>query len=257
MFAPKLADTVSGFDPVWFAKLVEIEATHFWFVARNELIVGLVDRFFPGARRYLEIGCGNGAVLQAIATARQWERVVGTDLHTDRTCTRARAAAAQRRTRADGCACDPRASTPSTSPALSTSWSMWLRTRASWAACAARPLRWRDDHRGAATPFPVEPRRRDRASPAALPAGRAGDQAAPQRLRNPVLVVFCCVLLPVMAASRLKARMQCAPRVSRRCCLCTRLQDGPGRHRVEASWLATCRAARRIGSSSRTRTRRR
>ena len=82
MFAPKLADAVSGFDPAWFAKLVEIEATHFWFVARNELIVGLVNRFFPGARRYLEIGCGNCAVLQAIATARQWERVVGTDLHT-------------------------------------------------------------------------------------------------------------------------------------------------------------------------------
>jgi SAM-dependent methyltransferase len=81
LFAPKLADTISGFDPGWFAKLVSIEATHFWFVARNELIVGLVNRFFPSARRYLEIGCGNGAVLKAIATSRQWERVVGTDLH--------------------------------------------------------------------------------------------------------------------------------------------------------------------------------
>jgi SAM-dependent methyltransferase len=81
LFAPKLADTISGFDPVWFAKLVKTEATHFWFVARNELIVGLVNHFFPSARRYLEIGCGNGTVLKAIATSRQWERVVGTDLH--------------------------------------------------------------------------------------------------------------------------------------------------------------------------------
>jgi SAM-dependent methyltransferase len=81
MFAPKLADTVSGFDPVHFAKLVEIEATHFWFVARNELIVGLANRFFPSAKRYLEIGCGNGAVLRAVAASRQWERLAGSDLH--------------------------------------------------------------------------------------------------------------------------------------------------------------------------------
>jgi SAM-dependent methyltransferase len=81
LFAPELADTVSGFDPVFFEKLVEVEATHFWFVARNELILGLVDRFFPSAKRYLEIGCGNGAVLNAIAKSRQWERLVGSDLH--------------------------------------------------------------------------------------------------------------------------------------------------------------------------------
>jgi SAM-dependent methyltransferase len=81
MFAPELADTVSGFDPVSFATLVKIEATHFWFVARNELIVGLTNRFFPSAKRYLEIGCGNGAVLRALANSRRWERLVGSDLH--------------------------------------------------------------------------------------------------------------------------------------------------------------------------------
>lgn len=81
MFAPKLADTVSGFDPVLFARLVDIEATNFWFLARNELIVGLANRFFPGAKRYLEIGCGNGAVLRAVAASRRWERLAGSDLH--------------------------------------------------------------------------------------------------------------------------------------------------------------------------------
>src|SRR5262249_27531768 len=54
---------------------------HFWFVARNELIVGLANRFFPNAKCYLEIGCGNGAVLGAIAASRPWERLVGSDLH--------------------------------------------------------------------------------------------------------------------------------------------------------------------------------
>jgi SAM-dependent methyltransferase len=81
MFAPELADTVSGFDPSSFQALAEVEATHFWFAVRNELIVGLADRFFPNARRYLEIGCGNGAVLRALAASRQWECLVGSDLH--------------------------------------------------------------------------------------------------------------------------------------------------------------------------------
>jgi SAM-dependent methyltransferase len=81
IFAPELADTVSGFDPKYFEQLSELEAEYFWFVTRNELIVGLVDKFFPDARRFLEIGCGNGAVLGAIAQSRPWEHLVGSELH--------------------------------------------------------------------------------------------------------------------------------------------------------------------------------
>jgi SAM-dependent methyltransferase len=81
MFAPDLADTPSGFDPTAFDWLAKIEGRHFWFVARNELIVGLADKYFPQARRYLEIGCGNGAVLQTLERCRSWDRVVGSDLH--------------------------------------------------------------------------------------------------------------------------------------------------------------------------------
>jgi SAM-dependent methyltransferase len=81
MLAPDLADTVSGFDPISFAAIAEIEAGHFWFVARRELIVGLVNRFFPQAQSFLEIGCGNGAVLEAVKGARHWQRVAGSDLH--------------------------------------------------------------------------------------------------------------------------------------------------------------------------------
>ena len=44
MFAPDLADNVDGFDAAMFNRLAQIEATHFWFVARNELIVGLCKR---------------------------------------------------------------------------------------------------------------------------------------------------------------------------------------------------------------------
>jgi SAM-dependent methyltransferase len=81
MFAPDLADTVSGMDPRGFEALSKVEAEHFWFIVRNELIVGLMNKFFPDARRFLEVGCGNGAVLRAIAQSRPWEHLVGSELH--------------------------------------------------------------------------------------------------------------------------------------------------------------------------------
>lgn len=81
MFAPELADTLDGMDPRAFDTLARIEASHFWFVARNELLVGLARKYFPKARRFLEIGCGSGAVLDAMARSRQWERLVGSELH--------------------------------------------------------------------------------------------------------------------------------------------------------------------------------
>ena len=81
MFAPEIADTVDGFDPKLFDRLSELEAAYFWFVVRSELIVGLANRFFPDARRFLEIGCGNGAVLRALVGSRRWERLVGSELH--------------------------------------------------------------------------------------------------------------------------------------------------------------------------------
>jgi len=81
MFAADLADTVSGIDPKVFNELSELEGGYFWFVARNELIVGLANKFFPKARRFLEVGCGTGTVLRAIAKSRHWERLVGSELH--------------------------------------------------------------------------------------------------------------------------------------------------------------------------------
>jgi SAM-dependent methyltransferase len=81
MFAPELADTANGFDPKCFDELSVLEAKYFWFIARNELIVGLANKYFPEARQFLEIGCGNGVVLRAIAQSRPWERLVGSELH--------------------------------------------------------------------------------------------------------------------------------------------------------------------------------
>lgn len=81
MLAPELADTTSGFDPVSFQNLADLERGHYWFVPRNRLLTGLFKRLFPNARIALEIGCGTGMVLGALAKISPDLRVVGTELH--------------------------------------------------------------------------------------------------------------------------------------------------------------------------------
>ncbi len=66
-WAPELARASDGFRPEYFAQLATLEAGNFWFRARNRLLEWMAARYFPGARNYLEIGCGTGYVLQALA----------------------------------------------------------------------------------------------------------------------------------------------------------------------------------------------
>ncbi|WP_414475186.1 class I SAM-dependent methyltransferase [Microvirga sp. M2] len=68
-------------DPASFSLLWEVETTHFWFQARSRLLTGLIDRYFPEAKSFLEIGCGNAAVLSAVAKGRDWQRLAGSELH--------------------------------------------------------------------------------------------------------------------------------------------------------------------------------
>ena len=68
-FAPELAHAEEGYDPAHFSELAQLESRNFWFRARNRLIVWALGRYFPGARRFLEVGCGTGFVLSGIAAA--------------------------------------------------------------------------------------------------------------------------------------------------------------------------------------------
>jgi SAM-dependent methyltransferase len=69
----------AGFDPARFEALAAVEQEHFWFRSRARLIVWALRRRFPGAQSFLEIGCGTGNVLAAVA--RVCPRVVGTEFH--------------------------------------------------------------------------------------------------------------------------------------------------------------------------------
>ena len=80
-FAPELSDTITGFDPAAYADLAALEADSFWFNSRNELIVHALRKYAPQARSFLEIGCGTGFVLSAIAKARPELTLTGSELH--------------------------------------------------------------------------------------------------------------------------------------------------------------------------------
>jgi SAM-dependent methyltransferase len=68
-FAPELAAESEGFEARYFGPLAELEAANFWFRSRNRLLIWALQRYFPEARNFLEIGCGTGFVLSGIHKA--------------------------------------------------------------------------------------------------------------------------------------------------------------------------------------------
>jgi SAM-dependent methyltransferase len=65
-FAPELAHESEGFEPEYFPRLASQEAGNFWFRARNRLLIWAMNRYFPKAKNFLEIGCGTGFVLSGL-----------------------------------------------------------------------------------------------------------------------------------------------------------------------------------------------
>ena len=79
--APELTDTPVGFDLQHFSTLVKFEQSNFWFVNRARLITALIQKHFPQACDFLEIGCGTGSVLLALRTALPQLILAGSELH--------------------------------------------------------------------------------------------------------------------------------------------------------------------------------
>ncbi|MBD1878314.1 class I SAM-dependent methyltransferase [Coleofasciculus sp. FACHB-T130] len=81
-FAPQLAEASDGFEARFFTKLATLEAENFWFRSRNRLIIWALQRYFPQAKSFLEIGCGTGFVLWGIEQAFPKLRLWGSEIFT-------------------------------------------------------------------------------------------------------------------------------------------------------------------------------
>lgn len=80
-FAAGLVAQDIRFDASRYEVLAGVETRHFWFRSRTELIVWALRRHFPRARSLLEIGCGTGNVLAAIAQSGSLARLAGSEAH--------------------------------------------------------------------------------------------------------------------------------------------------------------------------------
>lgn len=58
----------SGFKTQYFKELAELEAGNFWFRSRNKIILWAIRQYTPNLHSFMEIGCGTGFVISAIAS---------------------------------------------------------------------------------------------------------------------------------------------------------------------------------------------
>lgn len=81
-FAPEKARESEGFKEGFFGDITRYEEKHFWFKARNKLIVELIGKSRPGIESFHELGCGTGFVLKAIAASFPGAAVTGSEIFT-------------------------------------------------------------------------------------------------------------------------------------------------------------------------------
>jgi len=80
-FAPSFADSGAYYPTTSYDDLLAVEQEHFWFKARRDLVVWLLQTYFPDSRSLLDAGCGTGTTLAAIQWANRQHTLHGCDLN--------------------------------------------------------------------------------------------------------------------------------------------------------------------------------
>lgn len=76
------AENAIGFNERYFSALARLEEKHFWFRARNRLILLMLQRHCSDFRSFFEIGSGTGFVLSGISDAFPGKKLYGSDIFT-------------------------------------------------------------------------------------------------------------------------------------------------------------------------------
>ena len=80
IFAPELLRDNDAYAPDFFANLAQLEEGHFWFEARNELLLWVIQKYCLDIKKILEIGCGTGFVLRKLQSHFREAELYGSDL---------------------------------------------------------------------------------------------------------------------------------------------------------------------------------
>jgi SAM-dependent methyltransferase len=81
-YAPALAFGADNYPSEIYSRLCRLEERHFWFRARNRIILRVFRQYLAHRQRprILEVGCGTGFVLQGLAAEKCYE-LIGADSH--------------------------------------------------------------------------------------------------------------------------------------------------------------------------------
>ncbi|PTY04037.1 SAM-dependent methyltransferase [Verrucomicrobia bacterium LW23] len=80
VYAPEFSEQHEGFKSAYFDELAQLEPGHFWFRARNELLIWTIKTYCSGFTSFLEIGCGTGFVLSEVEGMFPHAKLVGSEI---------------------------------------------------------------------------------------------------------------------------------------------------------------------------------